>query len=67
MVGSVLNGGGKLLKINHTNVVLILKSKSPLCAKDYMPISFCNVVYKIIAKALVNRLKTILPRIIDES
>ena len=67
VVGRFLNGEGQLSKINQTNVVLIPKNKTPASARDYRPISLCNVVYKIIAKALVNRLKTILPRIIDES
>ena len=48
-------------------MVLIPKCKTPVSATDYRPISLCNVVYKIIAKVLVNKLKTILPRIIDES
>ena len=35
--------------------------------KHFRPISFCNVLYKIIAKVLANRLKTIFPTIFNES
>lgn len=35
--------------------------------KDYMPFSLCNVCYKIVARALTNRLRTILDGAITES
>ena len=62
-----LNGGEQLTSINHTNLVLVPKKKSPCTPKDYKPISLYNVLYKIISKVLANMLKTVLPDIIDES
>ena len=50
-----LNNGVSLSDINHTNVVLMPKTHSPISAKNFRPISLCNVVYKIIFKVLVNR------------
>lgn len=34
---------------------------------DFRPISYCNVLYKCITKVLSNRLRGILPDIIDEN
>ena len=34
---------------------------------DFKPIALCKIVYKIIAKVIANRLKTILPSIISDN
>lgn len=55
------------LEVNDTNLVLIPKCNSPKEMKDLHPISLCNIVHKIFAKMLANRLKTILPQLVSES
>ncbi|XP_050233408.1 uncharacterized protein LOC126681895 [Mercurialis annua] len=50
-----------------TAIVLIPKIKNPENVGDLRPISLCNVVYKIIAKVLANRMKSIMPCIISEN
>jgi hypothetical protein len=62
---AVLNGGPMPADWNDTSVVLIPKINDPESMKDLRPISLCNVVYKLISKALANRLKLILPEIIS--
>lgn len=45
---------------------LFLKKDNVEEVKDLRPIALCNVLYKIIAKVLANRLQKILPGIISE-
>ena len=60
-----LNMGFMAPKINHTNIVLIPKVKLHEKMFDFLPISLCNVIYKVISKVLANRLKQILPSVIS--
>lgn len=54
-------------ELNNINVVLILKKDVVERTVDLRPIALCNVLYKILAKLLVNRLKVILPEVISEN
>jgi len=60
-----LNNGHLDEGLNTTNIVLIPKVNFPSKITDYRPISLCNVLYKLIAKVLANRLMPILPKIIS--
>jgi hypothetical protein len=53
--------------MNMTKIVLIPKSDEACDLKDYRPISLCNVIYKIISKCLVNRIRPHLHGLISET
>jgi len=54
-------------EFNKARVVLIPKKDKPRSMGDLRPISLCNVSFKIISKALANRLKCVLPSVISEN
>ena len=62
---SCLNSGTILKSINHTFLTLIPKVKNPEIVAQFRPISLCNVIYKILSKVIVNRLKPFLNSIIS--
>ena len=49
----------------ETLLVLIPKVDQPNHLKNFRPISLCNVIYKIVTKVIVNRIHTLLHRIIS--
>uniref|UniRef100_A0A2N9I4W7 Reverse transcriptase domain-containing protein n=1 Tax=Fagus sylvatica TaxID=28930 RepID=A0A2N9I4W7_FAGSY len=58
----------KLLKsVNYMHIALIPKVANPESMGQFRPISLCNVLYKLVSKVLVNRLKQVLSKIISDS
>lgn len=52
---------------NSTQIVLIPKVTNPTTMNELRPIALCNVLYKILAKALANRIKPLLNDLISEN
>ena len=61
----ILNEQGTLESLNHTFIALIPKIEKTRVVSNFRPINLCNVVYRIITKAIANRLKPILTYIIS--
>lgn len=64
---SCLNSCSILKSINHTFITLIPKVNNLEKVSNFRPISFCNVIYKIISKLIANLLKPVLNSIISET
>lgn len=47
--------------INATFIVLIPKNSKPKKVSEYRPINLTTSIYKVVAKVLAERLKTVLP------
>ncbi|XP_028108106.1 uncharacterized protein LOC114306978 [Camellia sinensis] len=53
--------------LNSTFLTLIPKIPNPSSLSDYRPISLLGCIYKVLAKVLSSRLKSVLPKLIDET
>lgn len=58
--------GSLLAEINNTFLAIIPKNTNHEEPGDFRPIALCNTIYKILTKALANRLKTVLPKLISK-
>ncbi len=64
-VQSFFRFGSLLPQMNHTFITLIPKRIGACNFNQFRPINLCNFYYKIISKILVNRLRPLLPKIIE--
>lgn len=53
--------------VNTAFITLIPKTQNPTTTKDFRPISLVSSMYKILSKMVANRLKNVLPKIIDKT
>ncbi|CAN1782849.1 LINE-1 retrotransposable element ORF2 protein [Linum perenne] len=63
---SWLNAGLLSRDVQQTNIILLPKVSNSKNMKELLPISLCNVLYKLITKVLANRLRMIMFGIIGE-
>jgi hypothetical protein len=63
-VRKFLDTGQMSAGVNETTIVLLPKKDDPEQLKDSRPISLCNVIYKVMSKCLVNRLRPLLQDLI---
>lgn len=54
-----------LHNFNKTFIFLIPKTKQPSNFNHYRPINLCNFVYKIVSKIIIERMRSILKRIVS--
>jgi len=61
----VLHGNPMPCGINDSFVTLIPKVPNPKRVTQFRPIGLCNVIYKLITRCIVNRMKPALPHLIS--
>lgn len=63
----VLNKGKSMDSINNTYIILIPKVNNPIKITEFRPINLYTVIYKMMAKAIVNGLQKAIGVCIDEA
>ncbi|KAK3189324.1 hypothetical protein Dsin_028885 [Dipteronia sinensis] len=61
-----LQSGETVAYVNDTLVCLIPKVKKTIRMSEFRPISLCNVIYKIVATTLTNRLRNVIGEVTSE-
>lgn len=63
----ILNRMKVVRSINNTSIILLPKVNQLMEMSQFRSINLCNVIYKIIAKAIVNRFRTFLDDCIENA
>ncbi|GJR02332.1 RNA-directed DNA polymerase, eukaryota, reverse transcriptase zinc-binding domain protein [Tanacetum coccineum] len=66
-VREFFRNGRMLGEVNATLISLIPKVQTPSKVTDFRPIACCNVFYKCISKALTNRIKPVLSKLVSSN
>ena len=66
-VSNILHGSLSPSCVNNTNIALIPRVKTLTKAAEFHPIALCNVIYKLVSKAIIIKLKEILPSIVFDN
>jgi len=59
--------GRLIISINATFIALIPKVSSPQRLNDFRPISLVGCMYKVLAKILANRLRTVIGSVVSDA
>ena len=59
--------GRMLTQLNHTFLTLVPNTSAARSLNDFRPIFCCNVLHKIIAKALANRMQQIIDELVSHN
>ncbi|CAN0829446.1 Transposon TX1 uncharacterized 149 kDa protein [Linum grandiflorum] len=52
--------------VQDTTIILLPKGDRPRSMKEWRPISLCNVLYRVVAKVLANRMRRVMPTVVAE-
>lgn len=53
--------------VNHTLLSLIPRCDDPVYVSQFRPIALCNVIYKVVAKVITQRLRYIMPHVVSDN
>jgi hypothetical protein len=65
-IKEVVEDKTRVVGINHSYFVLILKMYKPKYLHQFWPIGLCNVNFKILTKLLVNHIKSLMQKIVNK-
>uniref|UniRef100_A0A803PEK8 Reverse transcriptase domain-containing protein n=1 Tax=Cannabis sativa TaxID=3483 RepID=A0A803PEK8_CANSA len=63
----MLNEGADLECLNETIIALLPKVEKPVRVEEFLPISLCNVIYKIVSRCLACRLRSTMSAVISDT